>query len=196
MSEYNKVTISSKHKMSEDNKTTVIKLRCVRLSFCQALFSAKSFEDSERKFSSTFLLDKKIHAKEIKEVEAAVAKLAKEKFKGKVPGSMSSCLRDGTEKDHLGGYDETMMFIAAHNKKRPVVVDREVNPVAEEDDLIYAGCYVNAAISLWVQDNKWGKRVNAQLRAVQFVKDGEAFGADPIDASEEFEALEEEDDLV
>lgn len=184
--------------MSEENKQTVIKLNNVRLSFCQALFSAKSFEDSEPKFSSTFLLDKEKNAKKIKEIEAAIAKVAKEKWKGKVPGSMKSCLRDGTEKDHLGGYDETIMFIAAHNKKRPVVVDRDVNPVAEEDDLIYAGCYVNATISLWVQDNKWGKRVNAQLRAVQFVKDGEPFGADPVDANEEFEALDDEegDDLV
>lgn len=181
--------------MSENN-TSVVKLKNVRISFCNALFTAKSFEGSDPKFGSTFILDKKEHAPLIKQIEKKVSELAKAKWDGKIPGQMKSCLRCGSEKDHLGGYGDEVMFISANNKKRPAVVDRQVNPLAEEDDVIYAGCYVNATISLWVQDNKYGKRVNAQLRAVQFLKDGESFGAPPVDANDEFEALEEEDELV
>ena len=38
--------------------------------------------------------------------------------------------------------------------------------------------------------NEFGKRINANLRAVQFVKDGEAFGVKPVDAEDEFDVLE------
>lgn len=33
----------------------------------------------------------------------------------------------------------------------------------EADGLVYSGCYVNARIELWAQDNANGKRVNAKL---------------------------------
>ena len=50
----------------------------------------------------------------------------------------------------------------------------------------YSGCYVNATIEVWCQDNEHGKRINAKLKAVQFFKDGEAFGAAPTDPNEDF----------
>jgi hypothetical protein len=37
-------------------------------------------------------------------------------------------------------------------------------------------------ISLWAQDNSWGKRINATLLGAQFHSDGEAFGDAGIDA--------------
>jgi hypothetical protein len=66
--------------------------------------------------------------------------------------------------------------------------------LAEDDGVLYSGCYVNMTVTLWTQDNEYGKRVNANLRAVQFVKDGEAFGVAPVDAEEEFDEVEIEDD--
>jgi len=50
----------------------------------------------------------------------------------------------------------------------------------------YAGCYVNATILAWAQDNEHGKRVNARIKAVQFFKDGDSFGAAPTDPNEDF----------
>lgn len=50
----------------------------------------------------------------------------------------------------------------------------------------YSGCYVNATIVIWAQDNKHGKRLNAKVRAVQFFRDGEAFGAPPTNPNEDF----------
>ena len=50
----------------------------------------------------------------------------------------------------------------------------------------YSGCFVNATIEIWVQDNEHGKRINAKLKAVQFLRDGEAFGAAPADPNEDF----------
>jgi len=50
----------------------------------------------------------------------------------------------------------------------------------------YSGCYVNATVIVWAQDNDHGKRVNAQIKAVQFFKDGEAFGAAAVNPDDEF----------
>ena len=62
----------------------------------------------------------------------------------------------------------------------------------ESDDVVYGGCFVNVLIRPWKQDNKHGKKINANLRAVQFEKDGEAFGMKPVNAEDEFEPLEGE----
>ncbi|MNP74169.1 hypothetical protein D3C76_1710040 [compost metagenome] len=41
-------------------------------------------------------------------------------------------------------------------------------------------------VDIWAQDNSYGKRINAQLQGIQFVKDGEAFsgGGTSADASD------------
>jgi hypothetical protein len=56
----------------------------------------------------------------------------------------------------------------------------------------YGGCYVNASVRLWVQDNAFGKRVNCALAAVQFAGEGKAFGDAPVDPENEFSNLEAE----
>jgi hypothetical protein len=71
-------------------------------------------------------------------------------------------------------------------------VDRDRSLITEDDNKLYAGCYVNAIIELWVQDNSYGKRVNANLLGVQFFKDGEPF-ADGVKASaDDFDVFETE----
>jgi len=42
---------------------------------------------------------------------------------------------------------------------------------------------------LWAQDNQFGKRVNAELLGVQFVRDGEPFGGGKPATPEDFEDL-------
>lgn len=55
---------------------------------------------------------------------------------------------------------------------------------------MYGGCYVNAAIRPWIQDNQHGRGVRCELIAVQFSKDGEAFGEAVTDASGMFGAVQ------
>lgn len=172
-----------------------IKLTNVRLSFPN-IFKPKAFEEGQdATYGASFILDKTKHAKLIKEIRAKVDELATEYFKGKVPPMVKQKhpLRDGSEKD-TDGYGDDVMFVGARNKQRPTVVDRALNPLTDEDGIIYGGCYVNATVRAWVQDNKFGKRVNFQLRAIQFVKDGEPFGQAPVKAEEEFESLEDDGD--
>ena len=54
----------------------------------------------------------------------------------------------------------------------------------------YAGCYVNAVVEFWAQDDDNGKRINCALGPVQFFKDGPAFaGGKKISANEAFDDL-------
>jgi hypothetical protein len=83
------------------------------------------------------------------------------------------------------------MYVSAASKTRPLVLDSNKTPLTDEDGKPYGGCYVNASIEIWAQDNQFGKRINAQLRGIQFVKDGDAFGGGGSPASaDEFEELE------
>ena len=171
-----------------------VTLKAVRLSF-PTLFTAKGFNGGEdnKKFGATFILNKEEHADLIKQVEQVIAKVKKEKWGKDASKVKKTCMTDGEEKEEFDGYDDTVMAISSSTSKRPPIVDRQLIPLAEEDDTIYAGCIVNATIDIWAQDNQFGKRVNAQLRAVQFWEDGEAFGADPVSAEDEFEAADDDD---
>lgn len=169
----------------------VIQLRNVRLSFAR-LFEAKAFRVGQTpRYEATFLLDPSNadHAATIKLLQTTAGQLIQQQWDGTKPATLALCMGKGDTK----GYDgyAGMIYVASHNKVRPTVVDRNRNPVAEGDTQApYSGCYVNATITLWAQDNEFGKRINANLRGVQFVRAGEAFGIQPVDATEEFEQLE------
>lgn len=175
----------------------IISLNNVRLSF-PALFTAKSVGDGDPKFGANFILDRKIHATLIAKLEKAIERTALDKFKKKVNLSpRNKCLHDGNEDSvaEKDGYGDDVMYIRASTDRRPAVVDRDLTPLAEQDSKPYAGCYVNATIRLYAWEHKTGGRgVSAGLRAVQFVKDGEAFGAGPINPEDEFKPITEDDD--
>lgn len=166
-----------------------IKIPSARLSF-PSLFNMASFGgESTGKFEATFILDKKDHAKQIEEIEAAIAKLQKE-LKVKL-ASDKLCLKDGDEMERPEYQGK--MTIKASTKKRPMVINRDKTPITEDDNVVYAGCYVNAIITLWAQNNSYGKRVNAQLDGVQFVRDGEPFGDGGISV-DQFDGFDDGDD--
>lgn len=188
-----------------------IRMKTVRLSFAR-LFEPKSFTEGQPpRFEGTFLLDPsdKAHKKIIDKIIATANDLIDEEWDGDTPDSFEACFQyaDGKTPIELGendfewrgkrkSYDgyEGMFFISSNNRTRPTVVDRDLTPLVAEDARPYSGCFVNASITLWSQDNQYGKRINANLKAVQFVKDGEAFGVKPADAEEEFDVIESDDD--
>lgn len=171
-----------------------VKLVNIRLSF-PALFNPKSVNGSEPKFSANFLLHKTRDAKQIDALNDAIEAVKTAKWRDKVPKGVKVCLHEADEKEYEG-YDSEHVYLSASSSRRPVVVDRDLEPLTAEDNRPYAGCFVKASVRLWAQDNQFGKRVNAELLAVQFVKDGEAFGAAPVRAEDEFDAIDEDDDLI
>ncbi len=187
-----------------------IVLKDVRLAFAEALFEAKGFTDpktgktAEPQFSSTFLLDRTDPSVRAL-IEAEEERVAKEKWGPKAPAILSEirannrgAIKKGELKASYAGF-EGKDFIAANNKTRPTIVDLAGAQVAQTDGLIYSGCYVLAHVVLWAQDNAFGKRINANLTGVQFMRDGDAFGGgaapsstddfEPLDAGEGSESL-------
>lgn len=126
------------------------------------------------------------------------------------------CLRDGDLEDY-DGY-EGCFYLSTNNDKKPQIItnrkDKDGKWIEAEEghkNAPYSGCYVNALVRIWAQDNEHGKRLNASVEVVQFLRDGEAFsGAAPVDPNEKFtddmvgdegsigdeDEREEEEDLI
>lgn len=148
----------------------------VRLSYPH-LYKPKAAKGATTaKFSAAFILDKVANATDIVNLKEAIKSVIPA---GKKVDRDKICLKDGADKPDT--YGENVMFVNATNHKRPRTVDRHKVDVVEEDDVFYGGCYVNAVVTIWWQDNDFGRRVNAGLEVVQFWGDGEAFGRKPVD---------------
>jgi hypothetical protein len=156
-----------------DELNTTLRLSAVRISYPH-LFEPKGFNGGAPKYSAKFLIPK-TDTVQVKKVADLIKALAAASYKDKkVPPPDKLCMRDGdqTGKDEEAGH----WIVSASESTRPVVVDRDRTPLAAEDDVIFPGCYVNATINLWAQDNQFGRRINANLHGVQFVKKGERLG--------------------
>lgn len=170
-----------------------VKIPDARIAFAQ-LFTAKQVNgEGEPAFSASFIVDKNSPA--VKIINAAIEAVAKEKWKEKAPAILKTlrvsdkvCLRDGDMKPDYEGFPGNF-FVSARNKTRPVVKNRDTSPLVEADGIVYSGCFVNAVVDIWAQDNKFGKRVNASLQGVQFVRDGDAFSGAPPLTDDAFEDL-------
>ena len=129
--------------------SNVIKLQGVRLSF-PSLFEKASFNGEEgKKYEATFLIPKS-NTKLRKLIDDEMARLAAEE-KQKLPSEDKLCIRDGDNAEYDGYADH--WSLKASCTGRPTTIDRSRDPVTADDDLFYAGCYVNASIDLWFQNN-------------------------------------------
>lgn len=163
----------------------------VRLAF-PALFTMRAFKPGDDpRYLATFIFPREHHA--FTKMRELIKQVAAEKWDTRANNVIKEllakdrlCLHDGSAKSEYAGF-EGNMFVTASSKIRPLVLHRNRAPIAESDGIIYAGCVVNAKINVWAQDNQYGKRINAQLMGVQFVRDDEAFsGAGRVAKSDEF----------
>lgn len=177
-----------------------IKLENVRLAFPQ-LFEAKSVNgEGDPAFSATFIIPPEHPVTQT--LRDGFEVVGKDKWSGKwatvkkeIEAKDRTALHDGDTKAGYAGF-EGNLFVSARNKSRPTVVDRDRSPLVSADGRPYSGCYVNALIELWAQDNAYGKRINASLRGVQFIRDGDAFLGGGAASEDEFDAVDLADDLV
>lgn len=175
-----------------------VKLNNVRLAF-PALFEPKTVNgEGEPRFSAVFVFPPNHPC--VKEIEAAIAQVAKEKWGPKADSILKSlrigmkvCLHNGDEKAEYEGYPGNM-FVIASNKARPLVIDRDRSTLIAADGKPYAGCYVNTSIDIWAMDNNFGKRINASLCGVQFYRDGDAFAGGVVASEDDFEDVSESAD--
>lgn len=173
-----------------------IMLKNVRVSFPH-LFTKPVINGEEGKCGAVLMLDPEDHKNAIATVKKNIAELIKDKLKGRKVPSDKLCLRDGEDKGRPEYED--LMVLSANSKNKPVVLSTNGKGVIDDEDKcpIYAGCYVNAKIRLWAQDNNYGKRINAELVAIQFAAEGEALDGAHVTVDEAMEGFGsvDEDDL-
>lgn len=176
-----------------------ITLKNVRLSFPQ-VFEAKAMEAGQKPaYSAAGILEAGNPGVGL--LTQAINAVGKEKWAAKADANLKAlraagkvCLHDGDTKAYDGFAGN--MFVQARSSIRPQVRDRDgTTPLTEADGRIYPGCYVNMVVDVWAQDNSYGKRINASLLGIQFVRDGDSLGGGTSADDADFEAIEE-DDLI
>ena len=173
---------------------STVMLSDVRLSFANALFEAKNFQgQGEEKFNAGVIFSPNHPC--VAAIKAAMKKVAEEEWKEKagevfamLKASDRLCLRDGDTKPQYEGYKGNL-FLNASNKIKPLVIDGNKSPLSAASGRPYSGCYVNMSIEVWAQDNKFGKRINATLKGVQFLRDGARLAGGGVASAEDFEAI-------
>lgn len=167
-----------------------------RASFLE-IVTPKAFQEGQtKKFQATALLDPSdaAHAIIIADIKKMAADLCARG--GVKPEELDSrCFGMADKHPKKSKYDgyKGMFYVALANESRPGIANRRGTPVVDgEPQFPYSGCYANFKATMWLQDNKWGKRINGNLIAIQFAKDGTAFGRGPVNVEDEFEALPEE----
>ena len=180
-----------------------LQLTNVRLSFPD-LFTPRAIDDGEPRYSAAFILPP--DHPQLPEIRAALKQAAIDKWAARGAAQYAAleatdklCLHNGSTKAY-DGYDGNFFISAASPEdKPPLVLGPDRRPLEKSSGKPYAGCYVNAVVEIWAQDNKFGKRINASLKGVQFARDGDAFSGSPAATVDDFEDISEgatADDLV
>jgi hypothetical protein len=112
------------------------------------------------------------------------------------------CFGDGNQKVNsktfqpYDGYAGNV-FITAGRDTPPQIIQADGTPIDQSNTMayqaltrkMYGGCRVNVAVKPWLQENKHGRGVRADLVAIQFAGDGKAFGEGAVDVSGMFGAV-------
>ncbi|MGE5390473.1 MAG: DUF2815 family protein [Deltaproteobacteria bacterium] len=166
----------------------------VRFSYAN-IWEPKSINGGEEKYSVSIIIPKS-DKKTIADIKAAIDKAKKEgasKFGGKVPANLKLPLRDGDidradDEAYKGSY-----FVNANSKDKPGIVDRNVNPIIDQDEL-YSGCYGRASITFYAFNQNGNKGIACGLQNLQKLADGEPLSARSR-AEDDFSTVEDDDFL-
>lgn len=180
-----------------ENNTRRVMLTNVRLAF-PTLNEPEAFDGNGKpRYSATALFEP--GTENHKKCQAAMRAAAAEKWgEAKADAAVKAltnnlkvALQNGDAKAEWDGF-EGNMFVGANSQASapPTLLDGQRKALPRDTSVIYAGCYVNMSVEFWAQDNQYGKRINASLRGVQFVKDGDSFGAGAPASTDEFGVVE------
>ncbi len=186
----------------------VIYLSNVRLSFPQIVEPRAVVDNPVKKYSADFIMAGD-HAG-YQQFMAQYAKLAATKWGEHAQNVMQlihgdrklRCYGSGSEKidkktfQPYKGY-AGMVYISASKDQAPQMIQGDGSATDPANTMayqqlarkLYGGCYVNAAVRPWLQENKHGRGIRCDLVAIQFAADGEAFGEGAVDAAPLFGAV-------
>lgn len=174
-----------------------VMISAVRGAFLN-LFEAKTVGgEGEPRYSGAFVVEP--GTSNAKTLSQALAAVAKEKWGAKADSVLAELKKKGrvcykeapltnSDGEVYDGFDG-MHALNASNKARPLVLDRDKSPLSAADGRPYSGSFMNVSLELWAQDNQYGRRINATLKGVQFVRDGDAFGGGAPASPDDFDDL-------
>jgi hypothetical protein len=180
-------------------------LKDVRIAFPK-LWVPEAVKGGKPAYSATFLINPVTQADQIAAIKAAIREVAVQKWSTSAGDILNSlmvqdkiCLHDGNKKfdtagKPLNGYVDMMYLTARRRESDGIPGVFDANPkiiLTEKDGRPYGGCYVNASVEFWCQDDKeYGRRVNATLIGIQYFRSGESFGSTLTSNGSEFEMCE------
>ncbi len=170
-------------------------LHDVRIAYAQDLNAPRAMAQADGssgtpRFSCVVLVPEAA-ADVIQGIQGVMWQLIQSKFGQKAQGVWQElmaanrlALKNGALKASKDGFAGNWFITPSAKAERPPLLFHKflkadgtgVEALQRPQSVIYSGCYVNIQLAFWVQDNNYGKRVNADLLAVQFAGDGEAFG--------------------
>lgn len=174
---------------------TVVILKNVRISFPDLFKPGKPMNEGDAaKYGCQSIIAPGSEAEAA--AKAAMMQTAQETFGPNwkaIVGAMEKtkkCLRSGNDNlDKDGNIREGYadhMYLVARNKAKPALVggkkpDGTFHYYTEADGKPYGGCFANVKVDIKAMKakEKIPNQIYASLLAVQFVRDGEAFGAAP-----------------
>lgn len=177
-----------------------IKLKNVRLAFPALWTPKEGVNGGNPRYGATFLIPK--DDPQVAEVKKIIEAVSVEKWAAKAKTILANlngdkkCLRDGDLKaDKYAGY-ENCYFIPAYSKTAVGVFGNTIDPttgkvavLTKDSPIPYAGCMVNALIDIYAFHHPTGgDQVNANLKAVQFFKDNDAFTGGRVASADDFDA--------
>lgn len=180
-----------------DNQMTETKVITGKVRFSYlAVFKPKTIEGSEEaKYSVSLIIPKsdKATIKRIKDAIKAAAEQGKaSKFGGKIPANLKHPLRDGDEDRPDDEAYADSYFVNASSVTKPGVVDKNLNPIIDEEEL-YSGCYGRASINFFAFNSNGNRGIAAGLNNLQKLADGESLGGRQS-AEADFSGLDDVED--
>jgi len=172
-------------------------LKNVRGAFL-AIYSPKAFGEGDPAYGGKFIVPPDHPQRP--EIKAAMLQAAKDKWGDKAEAVLKVliddkkvCYLERTYTNQKGDvYDgfEGNFYLSARNggdtPTKPSAFAADNSPAGPDSGIIYSGCYVDASVDIYAQDNKFGRRINCSLRGVRFAGPGESFGGGAPASADEF----------
>jgi hypothetical protein len=179
--------------MSTNQPAGRILLKNVRLAFPNLWEPNTVNGEGKPRYSASLLMGQ--DHPQVEEIKRKIEALAKDKWRDKAASILAGlyktdkvALHDGDTKAQYDGFPGNLFVAsAAQENAAPTVIDRDRSPLSQRSGRPYPGCYVNASLEFWAQDNGYGKRINCTLRGIQFYADGDSFSAGRPADSDEFD---------
>lgn len=181
--------------------STQVTLKRVRLAFVKVNRPEEFTKgDGKPRYSVTMLMER--DGANEKLVDAAILAAATEKWGEKAKAAIRMlgstaklCKYDGDTRDYVGFEGMTAVNASSNADMPPTLVTPGRKRLANaEQSMIYSGCWANVIINVWAMDNDWGRRVNAELKGIQFVEDDVRLGGATVASIDDFEEIEGHED--